>query len=226
MPSGPTSTTYITGKCSASVDSTVRHSVYPLYRWAGQSAKSRKTVESKAGGATMYTRERWSRILSTVGYIGMLVGAIDPLEGSLVILPGSGLVALGTVIGRDGRRVLMYRTCVFVLIATGVGGLWGLSAWGGIGGSSGHSGWWGVLILPYVIGWFMGICGPGSPTWVLKLGIGVGVVYLLISLLILNRAAGQFGGVSALPGFAVAVVGVLTIGGCIMRLRHLRRSAQ
>ena len=174
----------------------------------------------------MYTHERWSRLLSSVGYIGMLVGAIDPLEGSLVILPGSGLVALGTAIGHDDRRVLMYRTCVFVLIVIGVGGLWGLSAWGGIGGSSGHSGWWGVLILPYVIGWFMGICGPGSPTWVLKLGIGVGVVYLLISLLILNRSAGQVGGVSALPGFAVAVVGVLTIGGCIVRLRNLRRSAQ
>jgi hypothetical protein len=174
----------------------------------------------------VYARERWSRILSTVGYIGMLVGAIDPLEGSLVILPSSGLVALGTFIGRDDRRVFMYRTCVFVLIAAGVGALWGLSAAGGIGGLSGHSGWWGVLILPYVIGWFMGICGPGSPTWVLKLGIGVGVVYLLISVLILNRAAEQVAGVSALSGIAVAGVGVLTIAGCIVRLRHLRRAAQ
>ena len=30
----------------------------------------------------------WSRILFTVGGIAMLVGAIDPVEGSLLILPG------------------------------------------------------------------------------------------------------------------------------------------
>ena len=35
-----------------------------------------------------------------------------------------------------------------LLIAIGVGALWGLSMFGGIGGKSGHSIWWGVLILP------------------------------------------------------------------------------
>ena len=38
-------------------------------------------------------RSLWSRILIVVGGIAMLVGALDPMEGSLVILPGSGMVA-------------------------------------------------------------------------------------------------------------------------------------
>ena len=42
------------------------------------------------------THATWSRILIPVGGLAMLVGAIDPMEGSLLILPGSGLVALGT----------------------------------------------------------------------------------------------------------------------------------
>ena len=38
----------------------------------------------------MNARKLWSRILIIVGSIAMLVGALDPLEGSLVILPGTG----------------------------------------------------------------------------------------------------------------------------------------
>jgi len=36
----------------------------------------------------------WSRVLTVVGVAGMLIGAIDPLEGSIIILPGSALVTL------------------------------------------------------------------------------------------------------------------------------------
>ena len=39
----------------------------------------------------------------------MLVGAIDPIEGSLLILPGSGLVALGTFLAQSERRLITYR---------------------------------------------------------------------------------------------------------------------
>lgn len=123
----------------------------------------------------MNARNLWSRILVVVGSIAMLVGAIDPMEGSLVILPGSGLVALGTFLGHGEHRLITYRTGVFILIAIGVGALWGLSGLGGFGGNSGRSNWWALLILPYLIGWLMGICGPGSPRWMLGLGIGVGL---------------------------------------------------
>jgi len=162
----------------------------------------------------MNVRILWSRILSTVGSIAMLVGAIDPLEGSLLILPGSGLIALGTFLGQGERRVFIYRIWVFILIAIGVGALWGLSAVGGIGGSSGHSNWWAVLILPYLIGWYMGLWGPGSPRWMLWLGIVVGLWYLVLCVIILTRSHWIISGLPVI----LAAVGVLTIGGCISRL--------
>lgn len=89
----------------------------------------------------------------------MVLGTLDPMEGSLLILPGSGLVALGMYLGGKDRRTVLYWTWVFILIAVGVGALFGLSAVGGIGGASGHSIWWGVLIVPYPVGWLMALAG-------------------------------------------------------------------
>ena len=89
----------------------------------------------------------------------MLLGAVDPMEGSMLILPGGGMVALGMFLARKQRRTLCYWSWVFVLIAVGVGALFALSAVGGIGGRSGHSMWWGVLILPYPVGWLMALAG-------------------------------------------------------------------
>ncbi len=67
---------------------------------------------------------RWSRILVIAGLVAMLIGAVDPLEGSLLILPGSALVALGALLGKSRHRRFLYWSLVFV--AVGVGGLWGL----------------------------------------------------------------------------------------------------
>ncbi len=105
----------------------------------------------------MNTRRVSSRILVIVGSCAMLVGSLDPMEGSLVILPGSALVTLGTFLGDGGRRLFWYRVLIFALIAVGVGALFGMSAVGGIGGRSGHSAWWGLLVLPYPIGWVLGM---------------------------------------------------------------------
>jgi len=107
----------------------------------------------------MNARVLWSRILVILGGIAMLLGAVDPLEGSLLILPGSGLVALGIFLGRKERRTVLYWVWAFILIAVGVGAMFVLSAFGGIGGRSGLSMWWGVLILPYPVGWFMAFAG-------------------------------------------------------------------
>ena len=100
---------------------------------------------------------RWSRTLVIVGFVAMVIGALDPLEGSLVILPGTGLVALGALLGNSQHRILLYWS--FVLVAVGVGALWGLSALGGFGGNSGRSNWWGLVLLPYPVGWIMGLIG-------------------------------------------------------------------
>jgi len=174
----------------------------------------------------MNTRSIWSRILVLVGCIAMLVGALDPMEGSVVILPGSGLVALGAFLGQNERRLIAFRVLVFILIAIGVGALWGLSWIGGIGGNSGRSMWWGVLILPYLIGWSIGIWGPGSPRWLLLLGIVVGLWYLTIMMMVLKGPVGQHGGhhgaMSALPGIVIGIIGVLTIAGCLTALLRRR----
>lgn len=164
----------------------------------------------------MNARKLWSRILVIVGSIAMLVGALDPMEGSLIILPGSGLVALGTFLGQSERRLIAYRVWVFILIAIGVGALWGQSMIGGIGGDSGRSMWWGVLVLPYLIGWSMGIWGPGSPRWLLVLGIGVGLWYQAIFAMVLARAGLEHGWAA----IVISALGVLTIVGCFSRLRN------
>ncbi len=104
----------------------------------------------------MNPRKLWSRVLIILGSVGMLVGALDPLEGSLIILPGCGLVTFGHFLGDDGRGLFAYWIWVFIAIAIGVGAMCVLTALGGVGDKSGYSMWWGVLILPYPIGWVMG----------------------------------------------------------------------
>jgi hypothetical protein len=144
----------------------------------------------------------------------MLAGAVDPIEGSAIILPGSALFALGTYVGHAERWIIVYRVWVFILIAVGVGALWWLSSVGGFGGTSEYSAWWGLLVLPYPIGWWMGICGPGSPRWMLWPGIVVGLWYL--GLLALALRVGRHVSTNVLMG----ALGVLTIGGSVYRLRR------
>ena len=105
----------------------------------------------------MAARWRWSHILVIVGLVATLVGAIDPLEGSLLILPGTGLLALGAWLGNSQHRSLLY--WAFALVAVGVGEVWGLSAVGGLGGSTGRSMWWTIFLLPYPVGWVMALVG-------------------------------------------------------------------
>jgi hypothetical protein len=105
----------------------------------------------------MSKARRWSLILVIAGLVLMIVGAIDPLEGSLVILPGTGLAALGAYIGKSRHRAFLFYS--FALTAIGVGALFAISAVGGFGGSTGRSYWWALVCLPYPVGWIMGIIG-------------------------------------------------------------------
>jgi hypothetical protein len=63
------------------------------------------------------------------------------MEGSVVILIGRVLVALGTFLDADPaqHRWLGYQLMVLVLISLGVSASWGLTAVGGFGGNSVHS---------------------------------------------------------------------------------------
>lgn len=107
----------------------------------------------------MNARRLWSRFLVALGGLAMLVGAIDPLEGSVVILVGSGLVLLSTILGQAERRRRIYWIWTFALVAFGVAAMFALSAVGGIGEGTGYSLWWGLFILPYPLGWIMGMVG-------------------------------------------------------------------
>src|SRR5689334_7783871 len=103
----------------------------------------------------MRNAQQWSRILVVVGLVAMVLGALDPLEGSVIILAGAGLVALAAIVGKWPARGLPYWSAALVLL--GVGMLFLLSGIGGIGGTSGRSVWWALVLLPYPAGWILGI---------------------------------------------------------------------
>ena len=155
---------------------------------------------------TSNARHVWSRLLVLAGGLGMVFGAVDPMEGSVIILPGSLLMAIGTLLGGE-RRLVRFRVMIFVLIALGVVAMWGLSAVGGIGGSSGHSVWWGVLILPYLAGWSLVLAG-----------MAVGLWYLILLTMVLRGHHHSAHPMSVWPVVIVAITGVLTIAGGIRRL--------
>lgn len=97
------------------------------------------------------------RTLILIGLLLLLVGALDPLEGSLAILTGTGVIALGTYLSDSAHW--RFLTWAFGLVSAGVAGLFVLSALGGVGGDSGHPWWWGLLLLPYAVGWIMSLAG-------------------------------------------------------------------
>jgi hypothetical protein len=110
----------------------------------------------------MKTHRKLPRILVIAGFAGMVIGAIDPIEGSLLILPGVGLLALGTFLGGSRHRALVLWS--FACVAAGVAALWVISAFGGVRfpgepASAGHSAWWGLFLLPYPLGWMAGLVG-------------------------------------------------------------------
>jgi hypothetical protein len=160
----------------------------------------------------MHLRDQWTRAFCVAGLIAMLVGAIDPLEGSVIIVVGSGLVVLSSFLAQDRRDLLAYRTVVFILIAAGVAALW----WSSSGGGSGRSIWWDVLLLPYPAGWIMVVWGLGLPRWFSWLALMVGCWYLVILAMVFIRGAQR-----QEPELALifAAVGVLTIAGSVVRLR-------
>ncbi|MBI2515669.1 MAG: hypothetical protein HYV95_02025 [Opitutae bacterium] len=164
---------------------------------------------------------RWSQILTVVGCAAMLVGGIDPMEGSLAVLPGSGLFALAAYLGQAERPVLRARLVIFLLVAIGVGALWGMSAFGGVGGQSGHSAWWLLLGLPYMLGWSGSFWTKGAPYWYTQLGLVIGLWYMVIFYLGSTRP--QPKGPAVFPVIAaIGVLGLLTAAGCAWRLWRTR----
>ncbi len=172
----------------------------------------------------MITQDRGVKTLLAVGGIATILGAIDPLEGSLLILPGSLLVMLAAIIGKEGKAITRYRTWTFILILIGVAAMWGMTATGGIGGDTGISMWLGLLIVPYLIGLPMALWGPGLPRWAYWAGLVPGWWYLALAALISGDAGGIGNEASKSIVPFVVVVGIAVIAGCGWRLAKIVNS--
>lgn len=98
---------------------------------------------------------KWARVLIIIGLVMTVVGAVDPLEGSIVILLGVALATLGAFLVHSRFRLSL--ALGLALVAAGVAALFGLSAVGGFGGDSGRSNWWAMLLLPYILGWLLAL---------------------------------------------------------------------
>lgn len=103
----------------------------------------------------MKEKTKWTRIIYIIGVIALIIGAIDPLEGSVVIAVGCMLVALSTYLTHDRHWKIFLASLIMILV--GVFFLFYFSSLGGFGGTSALSWWWGMLILPYPIGWLISI---------------------------------------------------------------------
>ncbi len=97
----------------------------------------------------------WYPKLFITGIVFVILGVLDPMEGSIVILMGSLLIAISSYLMQNKFWKLF--TISFLLILVGVFFLFFFSSLGGIGGNSRLSMWWGMLILPYPLGWIMSI---------------------------------------------------------------------
>jgi hypothetical protein len=103
----------------------------------------------------MKEENKWTRVIYIIGIVALIIGAIDPMEGSVVIAVGSAMIAFSTYLVKDRHRMIFIFS--FFLILVGIFFLFYLSSLGGFGGDSDLSWWWGILILPYPIGWFASV---------------------------------------------------------------------
>jgi hypothetical protein len=101
----------------------------------------------------MKKRIKLTRITYITGIVAFIIGAIDPLEGSILIALGSVLITLSFYLIQDRQRKLFMVQSISILF--GIIFLFYFSSLGGFGGSSQLSWWWGLLILPYPIGWLI-----------------------------------------------------------------------
>lgn len=103
----------------------------------------------------MWTKAKILKVLFITGIVAIIIGVIDPLEGSAAILAGSLLIAISTYFLKDRYWKLFF--VGFILIATGVFFMFYFSSLGGFGGNSKLSWWLISLIVPYPIGWLLTI---------------------------------------------------------------------
>ena len=95
----------------------------------------------------------WNRLLFYLGIVLLIAGAVDPLEGSVIIASGSALLTLAIFQLRHRHRKKFLLSLVMIL--TGMLFMWLFSCLGGFGDNSGLAWGWAVLILPFPAGWLI-----------------------------------------------------------------------
>jgi hypothetical protein len=101
-------------------------------------------------GEAVMPHKRLSRMLIFLGIAIILAGCIDPLEASVVVFLGSGLVAAGG--WRAHSRLRRSALLMLLSLGIGVGALVVLSMLGGVGGRSERSMLWLLVVVPYPLG--------------------------------------------------------------------------
>jgi hypothetical protein len=91
------------------------------------------------------------RALRILAVALLLLGALDPMYGAVLIAAGSFLLAVQVRLSRDSRRRLYFTTALMILV--GVFFLFYFSERGGLVKGQ-LSGWW-LLMLPYPVGWMI-----------------------------------------------------------------------
>lgn len=94
-------------------------------------------------------------ILHKAGVIAVIIGILDPLEGSVVIAAGSTLLAFTTAATRKPDK--NWYLLAWIMIVAGVFYLFFISSLGGFLGDTGRGWVWGLPILPYPFGWILTI---------------------------------------------------------------------
>lgn len=91
------------------------------------------------------------KTLFVVGVVLMIAGALDPMEGSVVIAIGSVITAFACYRKNDRHKkyFAIYSACIVLPVMY----LFYISSLGGIGGDSGRSMWLGLPILLYPAAW-------------------------------------------------------------------------
>jgi hypothetical protein len=96
-------------------------------------------------------------MLAILGLFAMLLGGFDPLEGSIVVLPGVAIVTLGAFLGHS--RFTRLLCAALAMVALGIAAMFAMGAVGGFAGRRDHLMWWGLLIAPYPLGFLLGMVG-------------------------------------------------------------------
>ena len=97
--------------------------------------------------------ERLPAIVRICGITLLMLGTLDPLEGS-VLIALAGLL-LSWEARHQKRKGAAWILGASLAIVAGVLYLFWISSLGGFGGNSGRSYWWALGIIPYPVGWLM-----------------------------------------------------------------------